>query len=107
MHLICCKLSGHPGKHECPYDHKCKEKCQFCLISTCNVDGCTGDCQKETCHPDEHTCKHFHKCLHNCEYYDNCKKGCILSCEHKGNHRCDIPIHICTDDCEYKNKARK
>ena len=27
----CCLLQGHEKEHECPYNHKCKEKCSICL----------------------------------------------------------------------------
>ena len=105
-YYFCCKLLGHQGTHECPYDHKCKEKCQICLIINCNEDNCQKICNKKAGHYDnEHACNHFHKCLDNCEYYDNCKKKCNLKYGHSEAHRCDISIHYCKDDCLYKDKA--
>ena len=109
--LICCKLSGHQDIHECPFDHKCKEQCKICLIincNECNENNCQKNCKKETGHyDDKHTCGHFHKCLSNCQYYDNCKKKCILNYGHEGEHRCDIPIHYCKEKCSLNEKARE
>ena len=106
-YYFCCKLLGHQGTHECPYDHKCKEKCQICLLIGCNENSnCQKICDKKAGHYDnEHACNHFHKCLDNCEYYDNCKKKCFLKNGHSEAHRCEISIHYCKDDCFYKDKA--
>lgn len=31
----CYKIDDHESKHSCSYDHKCKEKCSFCIEFNC------------------------------------------------------------------------
>ena len=105
--LICCKLTGHQDMHECPYDHKCKENCKICLIVKCNENNCKNVCKKEAGHfDDKHICEHFHKCLNNCQYYDNCKKKCILEYDHEGDHRCELSTHNCNEKCSLSEISR-
>ena len=105
--LKCNKLLGHIDRHECPYDHKCKEMCSICAVVKCNGDNCQGQCKEKTGHIDRHSCSHFHKCLNNCEFYDNCKKKCNLEYNnHNGNHRCELTVHKCKEKCHLSEEAK-
>ena len=101
-------MQGHTGSHECPYDHKCKEKCQICIKIKCNDDNCKGPCKKKAGHENEHLCEHFHSCLEKCEYFSkttDCKEKCCLEFNHKGNHRCEANIHHCKEKCLLHEEA--
>ena len=106
--LQCCKLQGHSGSHECPYNHKCKEKCQICIEVNCNEKECSRICDKKAGHEDEHSCGHFHSCSEKCQYFSktiDCKEKCCLEFNHKDNHRCKLIIHHCKEKCYLNEEA--
>ena len=85
-------MQGHEKEHECPYNHKCKEKCSICLKCECNEKNCEHNCNNKSGHPDNnHICSHKHQCKKNCSMKDfssDCKGKCILEYEHGENHEC-------------------
>ena len=116
-YINCSKLKNNDNiqhKHECGYDHKCKEKCQKC--KEINIDEKKNEiqqCTKGLGHSDDdHSCDQFHRCLKECDYphSKNCKKDCSLELNHKGEHKCNELTHYCNGQCnlyEIANNCNK
>ena len=95
-HLKCSKLQGHENIHECPYDHKCKEKCSICEKCKCIDKNCENKCNCKLGHNGIHICHHLHQCYDTCflnPYTNNCNGRCILEFDHKEKHNCGVDIH--------------
>jgi hypothetical protein len=114
-YFTCSLLKGHPEKHDCLCDHKCKEKCLICKeINKDNNDvNNINQCSKQSGHPDNHSCDKFHSCSGICVYhpYSNdckdCNGKCSLDYPHKGQaHNCGASKHHCKEKCYLNGKAR-
>ena len=105
----CCLLQGHKEEHECPYNHKCKEKCSICIKCECTEKKCEHICYYKSGHPDIHKCLHMHQCMENCSLKDfsiDCKGRCNLEYGHENNHECGLKIHHCKENCYLNGKAK-
>ena len=104
----CFLLQGHKDEHRCPYDHKCKEKCNLCEKSECSETNCKHNCEQKAGHHEEHKCNHLHQCKENCIFKNNskdCQGRCILNIGHEKNHTCGLSNHHCNENCELYTKA--
>ena len=107
--LKCCKLQGHDNIHECPYDHKCKEKCSICQNCKCIDEKCEEKCNDQLGHSGIHVCNHKHQCKKMCDLYpdtNDCKGQCILEYNHKEKHNCGVEIHHCKYNCHLAGKTK-
>ena len=108
--LKCCKLQGHDNIHECPYNHKCKEKCLICENCKCVDEKCKSICNDKLGHSGNHICSHKHQCKKICDlnsFTKDCKGGCILEYNHKEKHTCGVEIHHCKENCYLVGKTKK
>ena len=105
----CCLLQGHEKQHECPYNHKCKEKCSICIKCECTEKKCEHICYNKSGHPDAHKCLHMHQCMENCSLKDfsiDCKGRCNLEYGHEKDHECGLKIHHCKEKCYLNGKSK-
>ena len=105
----CCLLQGHEKEHECPYNHKCKEKCSICIKCECNEKNCDRICYNKSGHSDVHKCLHVHQCMEKCSKKDfsiDCKGRCILDYGHEKDHECGLKIHHCKENCYLNGKSK-
>ena len=122
----CVKILGHPGNHNCGFDHICHEKCQICEIIKCNVEDCKCNCQykeedKYKSMPSGHeqlnslpkgilhSCSHFHKCQKKCDLINlrGCDKNCKLEYGHK-EEKCSCKSnHLCNEKCCYNEYSKE
>ena len=114
-YFSCTKLFGHAKEHDCEFDHKCHEKCQICEITNCENQRCDLVCKIPAGHghlddlPKSimHSCSHPHHCEKNtqCQFKNlkGCTKECQLGYNHKEKNCYCKSIHICGENCCYKD----